>query len=85
MPLLFNCALEYDFRRVQVNQEGWKLSGTHQLVAYADVNIWVEAYIIKKNTKTSLVTSKETGLEVNAENTKNTAMTQHLHVGQITT
>jgi len=39
-PSLFNFGLEYAIIRVQVNQDGFKLNGTHQLSVYADdVNI----------------------------------------------
>ena len=60
-------ALEYAIRRVQVIQGGLKLKVTHQLLLYADdVNILGGSiHIIKKNTKTLVVASKENGLEIN--------------------
>src|SRR5215469_15216243 len=71
-PLFFNFALEYAVRRVQVNQDGLKLNGTHQLLAYADeVNILGGIVdTVKKNAEGLVAATKEIGLEVNAHKTK---------------
>ena len=59
-PLLFNFALEYAIRRVQVNHDGLKLNGTHQLLAYADDSIWGGSiHAIKENAGALVVGSKE--------------------------
>ena len=68
-PLLFNFSLEYTIRRVQVNQDGLKLTGTHQLLVYADdVNIvGGSIHTVKENTESLIVASKEIGKETTGE------------------
>jgi len=70
--MLFNFALEYTIRKVQVNQDGLKLNGTHQLLAYADdVNILGgSTHTLKENAESLVVASRENGLEVSANKTK---------------
>jgi hypothetical protein len=64
-PPIFNLALEYAIRRVQVNQNGLKLIGTHQLQVHTDVNILGRSvHAIKKNTESLVVASREIGPEV---------------------
>ena len=66
-PLLFNFALEYAIRRVQVNQDGLILNGAHQLLACAVNILGGSVYIIQENTEALKVASKEIGREVNAD------------------
>jgi hypothetical protein len=68
LPLLFNL-VEYDIRKVQENQVGLKLNGTHQHLAYADhVNLLGDNIdTTKKNSDTLIDASKEVGLEINVE------------------
>ena len=49
--MLFNFALEYDVWRVQINEDGLKLNGTHQRLDYANyVNILGRSVRSIKNT-----------------------------------
>ena len=83
-PLLLSFALEYAVRNVQVNQNGLKLNGTHQLLVYEDdVNIMERSVCtIKKNAKALVVASKETGLEVSADKTKYMVMCRDQNAGR---
>ena len=83
--MLFNFALEYAFRRVQVNQDGLKLNGTHQLLAYADdINILGGSiHNVKENAETLVAANREIGLEVNADKTTYMVMSQDQNAARI--
>ena len=83
-PLLFNFAFDNAIRRVQVNQDGLKLNGTHQLLAYADdVNILGgSGHTVKENAEALVVATKEIGLEVNADKTNYMIMSRDQNAGR---
>jgi len=84
-PMFFNVALEYAIRRVQVNQDGLKISGTHQLLAYADdVNILEGSiHTLKENAEALVAATRETGLEVSADKTKYVVVSRDQSAGRI--
>jgi hypothetical protein len=61
-----------------------KLNGTHQLLVYADdVDILGESVqTVKENAGTLAVSSKETGIEVNADETKYMVMSRNRNAGR---
>jgi len=82
--MLFNFALEYPFRRVQVNQNVLKLNGTHQVLVYADdVNILGGSiYTLKENAEALVAATREIGLEVNADKTNYMIMSLDQNAGR---
>ena len=82
--MLFNFALEYALRGVQINQDGFKLNGTHQLLVYAnDVNILGgSVHTIKEKAAALVVAGKEIGLEVNTDKTKYMVMSRDQNAGR---
>jgi hypothetical protein len=83
-PLLFNFALEYAIRRVQVNQDGLQLNGTHQRLVYTnDFNILGESvHTIKEKAEALVVASKMNGLKVSASKTKYMVMSGDQNAGR---
>ena len=81
--MLFNFALEYAIRKVQVNQDGLKLNGIHQLLVYADdVNmLGGSVHTVKKRAEALIVASKEIGLEINVDITKYMVMSRYQNAG----
>jgi hypothetical protein len=81
---IFNFAIEYAIRRVQVNQDGLKLNGMLQIPVFADdVNIvGRRVHTIKENAEALVVASKETGLELNANKTKYMVMSRDQNAGR---
>jgi hypothetical protein len=83
--MLFNFALEYTIRRVQVHQDGLKLNGTHQLLAYADdvITLVGRIHTVKENAEASLAATREIGLEVSTDKTKYMVMPRDQNAGRI--
>ena len=82
-PMLFNFALEYAIRRVQVNRDGLKLNSTHQLLAYADDVLGGSIHILKENAAALVAATREIGLEVSADKTKYMVMSRDQNAGRI--
>jgi len=84
-PMIFNFALVYAIRRVRVTQDGLKLYGKHQLVAYSDdVNILGgSVHTVKENAEALVAAARETGLEVSADKTKYMVMSGDRNAARI--
>jgi len=69
---------------VQVNQDGLKLNGTYQLLAYADdVNILGgSVHTLKENAEDLVAATREIGLEVSADKTKYMVMSRDQNAGR---
>jgi hypothetical protein len=81
--LLCNFGLEYAVKKVQENQVELKLYGIYHLLVYTDdVNLLGDnKNTTKKSMETLIDSSKEVGLEVNAEKTTYMLLSRHQKVG----
>ena len=72
------------YRTFLANQDGLKLNGTHQLLAYADdVNILGGSiHTLKENAEALVAATREIGLEVSADKTKYMVMSREQNARQ---
>ena len=84
-PMLFNFALDYSIKRVQVNREGLKLNGTHQLLAYADdvPILGGSIHMLKENAEALVAATGEIGLDISVDTTKYMVMVRDQNAGRI--
>jgi len=83
-PLRLNFALDCAIKRVQVNQDGSKLNGIHQLLVYADdvTILGGSIHTVQENAEALTVASKEIGLELDADKTKYMVLSRNQNTGQ---
>jgi len=82
--LFFNYVLQYAIRSFQVNQNGLKLNGAHQLLAYADdVNILGGSiHTLKENAETLVAATREIELDIKADKPKYMVMSLNQNAGR---
>ena len=83
--MLFNFALEYAIRRVQVQQDGLKRNGTNELLAYADdvIILGGSIHTLKENVEALVTATREIGLQVSADKSKYMVMSRDQNAGWI--
>ena len=81
---LFNFVLDCAIRMLQVNQDTLNLDGLLQLLVYADdvTKLGRSVHALEKNAETSVVASKETELEANADETNYMVMSRDQNAGR---
>ena len=82
---MFRYSRTLAYRRVQVNQDGLKLNGTHQLLPYPDdVNILGgNIHTLKENAEALVAATREIGLEESADKPKYMVVSRDQNAGRI--
>jgi len=84
-PLHFKFALEYAIRKFQVNRDGLKLNGIHQVLAYDDnVNLLGGSiHTLKENAEALVAATREIVLEGSADKITYMVMSRDQNAGRI--